>query len=231
VAGRRVMRSLQPMITSNRASGRRRPLNNGAHQKLSNQDLTADLQRAFAFASRLHATQTRKGTSTPYISHLMAVAALVLEHGGDRDQAIAALLHDSIEDQGHDYPGGVTALRATIKAEFGARVLEIVEACTDAETLPKPPWRERKEQYIAHLNHVPPDVLLVSCADKLHNARTIVTDLRSIGSAVFDRFTGGKEGTLWYYRSLVETFARRGPGLHRELERVVQEMEALARSS
>ena len=188
-----------------------------------------DFERALAFATRLHARQIRKETDIPYISHLIGVAGLVLENGADRDQAIAALLHDSIEDCPKDYPGGVTALRASIKAEFGESVLAIVEGCTDAETVPKPPWRERKERYIAHLEHAPPEVLLVSCADKLHNARAIVADLRVMGDALFARFNGGRDGTLWYYEALAEVFGRRGPEhLAAELGRTVETMQALA---
>jgi GTP pyrophosphokinase len=189
---------------------------------------TFDFERALQFATRLHATQNRKGTQTPYISPLIAVASLVLEHGGDRDQAIAGLLHDSIEDQADEYPGGVDALRRKISSEFGDRVLEIVEACTDADTVPKPPWRDRKEQYLRHLESVPSYVLLVSCADKLHNARAIVSDLRRLGDELFRRFTAGKEGTLWYYRSLADTFTRVGPkALAVELQLAVGEMERL----
>jgi (p)ppGpp synthase/HD superfamily hydrolase len=189
-------------------------------------EFNADFERALIFATRLHGKQVRKGTSIPYISHLMAVASLVLEHGGGRDEAIAALLHDSIEDQAHEYPGGVAALREEIKAQFGERVLEIVEACTDADVIPKPPWRERKERYLAHLYTVPDYVRLVSCADKLHNARAIVTDLRAMGAAVFERFNAGREGTLWYYRRLADAFLELGPeSLARELDIAVREME------
>ena len=146
-----------------------------------------------------------------HISHLLGVGSLVLEHGGDEEQAMAALLHDAVEDQGAHQAGA-------IEARFGARVRAIVEGCTDADTMPKPPWRARKEAYIAHLEHADHDVLFVSCADKLHNARAIGTDLRTHGLAVFDRFTGGREGTLWYYGALSATFARRLPGpLSREL--------------
>ena len=188
-----------------------------------------DFERALGFATRLHARQVRKETDIPYISHLIAVAGLVLEHGGDGDQAIAALLHDSIEDQGMDHSEGVVGLRKRIQSEFGPRVLAIVEGCTDAETSPKPPWRERKERYIAHLEEAPPEVLLVSCADKLHNARAIVADLRVMGEALFGRFNGGREGTLWYYGALAELFKRRGPRhLAAELGRTVETMQALA---
>lgn len=188
-----------------------------------------DFERALAFATRLHAQQVRKETDIPYISHLIAVAGLVLENGGDRDQAIAGLLHDAIEDGGSVFPGGVEALREHIRGEFGARVLAIVEACTDAETVPKPPWRARKESYIAHLEHVSAEVLLVSCADKLHNARAIVADLRVMGPALFERFSGRRDGTLWYYDDLSKVFSRRGPEhLASELRRTVDTMQDLA---
>ena len=190
----------------------------------------ADFERALAFATRLHRGQTRKQTDIPYISHLISVAGLVLEWGGNRDEAVAALLHDSIEDQGTRYPGGVAALKHAIAAEFGTAVLEIVEGCTDSETDPKPPWRERKETYLRRLDRASEGVRLVSCADKLHNARSIVADLRIVGGALFERFTGGKEGTLWYYRSLADAFLRGGPRIPAvELERTVATMEQLAR--
>ena len=188
-----------------------------------------EFERALAFATRLHAPRTRKETGIPYISYLIGVAGLVLENGGDRDQAIAGLLHDAIEDRGVDYPGGVDALRSDIETEFGPMVLRIVEGCTDAETIPKPPYRERKERYIAHHEDAPPEVLLVSCADKLHNARAIVANLRATGNALFERFNGGREGTLWYYESLASVFERRGPRpLAAELRRTVETMKTLA---
>ena len=188
-----------------------------------------DFARALVFATELHAAQPRKETDIPYISHLIAVAGIVLENGGNRDHAIAGLLHDAIEDCPEDYPGGVAGLRRDIDREFGPAVLAIVEGCTDAETNPKPPWRERKERYVAHLEYVPDDVLLVSCADKLHNARAIVADLRVVGTAVFDRFSGGRDGTLWYYEALAEVFGRRGPrDLAAELGRIVGTMRELA---
>ena len=188
-----------------------------------------EFQRALAFASRVHARQTRKETDIPYISHLIAVAGLVLENDGDQDQASAALLHDSIEDCPKEYPGGVPALRTDIEREFGGKVLAIVEGCTDADTLDKPAWRPRKERYIAHLEDAPPEVLLVSCADKLHNARAIVADLRVMGNALFERFKGKRDGTLWYYETLVAVFGRRGPEhLAAELKRTVETMKELA---
>jgi len=142
---------------------------------------------ALAYATGLHARQRRKGTDVPYIAHLLGVAAIVLEDGGDEDEAIAALLHDAVEDQ-----GGQPTL-AAIRARFGARVAEIVLGCTDADTVPKPPWRWRKEQYIAHVRHASASVRRVSLADKLHNARAILHDQRQIGDAVFARFAGGPQ--------------------------------------
>jgi (p)ppGpp synthase/HD superfamily hydrolase len=188
-----------------------------------------DFKKALGFAAELHALQTRKETDIPYISHLIAVSGLVLEHGGGRDEAIAALLHDSIEDCGQDFPGGVAALRAGIKVEFGAAVLGIVEGCTDAETIPKPAWRPRKERYISHLRGATQSVRLVSCADKVHNARSIVADLRVLGAVVFDRFKGGRDGTLWYYAALADEFEARGPAdLAGELKRTVELMNSLS---
>ncbi len=178
--------------------------------------LTARFDEAFRMASKLHRTQTRKGTEIPYVSHLMAVAALVLEHGGNEDQAIAALLHDSAEDQ-----GGRAVLRE-IEQRFGKTVAKIVEDCTDAWTEPKPDWRPRKETYLATLETKQPASLLVSLADKTHNARAILLDYKAIGGELWSRFNGGKDGTIWYYTSLAEIFARRLPGgLAREFERTV----------
>ena len=178
---------------------------------------------ALAYAARLHAAQRRKGTAIPYVSHLLAVTAIVLENGGDEDEAIAALLHDAVEDQ-----GGKSRL-VEIRNWFGPRVARIVEACTDADTLPKPPWRRRKEIYIKHLREAPRDVLLVSAADKLHNARAILADVRRDGNRVWERFNGGKEGTLWYYRTLFEVFRELGPRpMAVELGRVVEQLGRLA---
>jgi GTP pyrophosphokinase len=190
---------------------------------------SADFEAALAFATRLHANQARKGTDIPYISHLIAVAGLVLEAGGDRDEAIGALLHDSIEDQGEDFPGGANALRHELHAKFGQRVLDIVNGCTDADTYPKPPWRARKEAYIGALRKKSHSVRLVSCADKLHNARAIVADLRVVGNALWGRFNGGKEGTLWYYSELAKAFSEPpSPPLAAELKRTVEDMHRLA---
>ncbi len=186
--------------------------------------LTARFEEALIYASRLHAKQVRKGTSTPYVAHLLGVASIVLENGADEVEAIAALLHDAVEDQGG------AATRAEIRRRFGARVAEIVDGCTDAETIPKPPWRARKEAYIQHLAHASPSVLLVSVADKLYNARSILFDYRVLGEELWPRFTGGREGTLWYYRALVEAYKAHGKTpLLAELERTVAEIELLSK--
>jgi (p)ppGpp synthase/HD superfamily hydrolase len=174
-------------------------------------------------AVRLHAHQPRKGKDIPYISHLLAVAGLVLEHGGDEDQAIAALLHDGPEDQGGE------ATLAIIRERFGERVGAIVAACSDTFETPKPPWRERKEAYIAHLAEKGPDVWPVTLADKVHNARTIVADLRELGPASLDRFNGGRDGTVWYYGTLAAELTVLAPGpLSNELLTLAAEMRALA---
>lgn len=177
------------------------------------------LAEAAGFALAIHAEQTRKATEIPYISHLFAVASLVLEHGGDEDLAIAGMLHDAIEDVGAEQ-------EPVIAERFGPRVAAVVRACTDADTFPKPPWRARKEAYIRHLESADRDTLLVACADKLHNARAILTDLRTHGTSMFERFNAGREGTLWYYAQLAVVFARRLPGpLSRDLAEVVVRMQ------
>jgi len=188
--------------------------------------LSTRFEEALVLATCLHADQTRKGTTIPYISHLLAVTAIVLEHGGNEDEAIAALLHDAIEDQG----GAST--REEIRRQFGDRVVEIVDGCTDTDVMPKPPWRARKEAYLAHIIEATPSVRLVSAADKLHNARAILEDYRIIGEALWKRFNGGKEGTLWYYRSAVDSLRKVGTTpLIEELDRVVSEIEYLAKEN
>ena len=186
--------------------------------------LSARFRNALDYATGLHAPQVRKGTDVPYITHLLAVCSLVLEDGGDEDQAIAALLHDAIEDQPRD---GKTVKE--IKRKFGDRVLAIVEACTDAMEHPKRPWIERKREYIARARTHTAEARRVSLADKLHNTRSILTDTRQIGDAVWDRFNAATEDVLWYYRSLVEAYRVEGPNrLLDELELVVTELERLA---
>jgi (p)ppGpp synthase/HD superfamily hydrolase len=158
--------------------------------------LTDRYDEALLYASALHRGQVRKGTKIPYFSHLLSVSALVLKSEGDEDQAIAGLLHDAAEDQGGQ------ATLDEIRRRFGPRVADIVADCTDTLVTPKPPWRVRKEAYIARLPSKSRDSLLVSLADKTDNARAILGDYREMGDRVWDRFSGGKEGTRWYYREL-----------------------------
>ena len=186
--------------------------------------LSSRFEEALIFATRLHARQTRKRATTPYIAHLMSVTALVLESGGGEDEAIAALLHDAVEDQ-----GGKKTLQE-IQQRFGDEVAHIVESCTDAYLFPKPPWRRRKESYIAHLQEASPEARRVSLADKLHNARSILRDLRFDGEDTWEKFNGGKEGTLWYYRTLLDTFKNLEDNfMVDELDRVVNQIEHLAK--
>ena len=185
--------------------------------------LTSRFEEALTFATRLHANQVRKGTNTPYVAHLLGVASIALENGADEDEAIAALLHDAVEDQGG------AATREEVRRRFGERVAEIVDGCTDATTIPKPPWRARKESYIQHLALASPSVRLVSASDKLYNARSILLDYRVLGEQLWDRFTGGRDGTLWYYRALTNAYRAHGSTpLIDELERTVSEIERLS---
>jgi GTP pyrophosphokinase len=192
--------------------------------------LTDRFEAALRFALDHHRRQLRKATDVPYFAHLMAVAAIVLEMDADEDEAIAALLHDVVEDG-----GGPEALDR-IRNDFGERVARIVRANSDTDELPKPPWRRRKEAYIASIVRKRPDELRVSLADKLHNARAILTDYRRHGEALWTRFKAG-EGTAvrWYYRGLADAFARRAADLGpagraalTELRLVVDELDRLA---
>jgi (p)ppGpp synthase/HD superfamily hydrolase len=189
----------------------------------SSAKLGARFNEAFLFAAEKHASQTRKKTDVPYISHLMSVASLVLEAGGGEDEGVAALLHDVVEDC-----GGHPVLEE-IRQRFGDRVATIVEGCTDAYTTPKPPWKQRKLDYLEVLRRADEDVRLVSAADKLHNVRSILADYRREGDSVWERFSGRRDGTLWYYRAVLDVL-RQGKAnrLVDELERVVTELETLA---
>jgi (p)ppGpp synthase/HD superfamily hydrolase len=181
--------------------------------------------QAFQFAVDKHAGQTRKASTIPYIAHLMGVASLVLEAGGDEDLAIAALLHDVVEDC-----GGAPMLNQ-VRRRFGKRVASVVEGCTDADGCPKPSWRERKEAYIRRLRSADADTRLVSAADKLNNVRSILTDYRAVGESVWARFKGGRDGTVWYYRALCDQFLRRRPNrLTREFALAVRELEAVEKT-
>ncbi|QLE57759.1 HD domain-containing protein [Nostoc sp. TCL26-01] len=185
--------------------------------------LSERFTQALVYATELHANQVRKGSGVPYIAHLLGVASIALEYGANEDEAIAALLHDAVEDQGG------AATRAEIRRRFGESVTAIVDGCTDTDSTPKPPWQQRKEAYIAHIAHASPSVLLVSAADKLYNAQSILKDYRLVGESLWDRFQGGKAGTLWYYRSLVDAYHKIGTRpIFAELARVVTQIEHLA---
>lgn len=185
---------------------------------------TEKFESALLYATQLHRYQERKGSGLPYVTHLLAVASIVGENGGTEDEVIAALLHDAPEDMGGE------ARLEDIRRRYGDAVAGIVKGCTDTYEDPKPEWRPRKEDYVAHVARAPSSVRLVSAADKLHNARSILADLRTLGEGLWERFTGGKDGTLWYYRALVEAYRKTGNNnLIEELDRVVQEIEALAR--
>ena len=186
-------------------------------------NLSPKFDHALQFATLVHAGQIRKGANIPYISHLLGVASIALEHGATEDEAIGALLHDAGEDAGGD--GRI----ADIRLRFGDAVADIVQGCTDAVTIPKPPWQKRKEDYIAHVPTATASVRLVPASDKLHNARAILRDFRLFGDEVWTRFKGGKDGTLWYYRSLITAFRQAGNSeLIDELNRVVSELERLS---
>lgn len=184
---------------------------------------TDRLDEAFRLARTLHATQPRKGGDIPYLAHLMGVCSLVLEDGGTEDEAVAALLHDAVEDQ-----GGPETLEL-IRDQFGDQVAWIVEACSDTDQIPKPPWRERKERYITHIQETDDaDVLRVALADKLHNARAILFDQRA-GHDVWSRFGADRQGVLWYYRSLADAFAHKtASAMAAELAWIVDQLEAEA---
>jgi GTP pyrophosphokinase len=187
--------------------------------------LTDRYNRALVYAIQAHASQFRKGTRIPYIAHLLSVSALVIEDGGDEDEAIAALLHDAVEDQ-----GGAPRFE-DIRATFGDNVAAIVEGCTDTDEVPKPPWRARKEAHIQHLVTASDSVIRVSLADKVHNARAILLDYRREGDRLFERFNAGKADQLCYYENLLAEFRNRSVSpLVQELERVVKELAALLRT-
>lgn len=165
--------------------------------------LTQRFEQAFRYAFQLHADQLRKGGSVHYISHLISVAALVLEDGGDEDAAIAALLHDAVEDQG----GNV--IRGEIQQQFGDRVLRIVDACTESDQVPKPPWKQRKLQALAQLQQAELDIQRVMLADKLHNLRSIWADWQRQGEKVWERFNASRTEVLWFYGACIEAVGNR----------------------
>ncbi len=182
--------------------------------------LSNRFDQALQLAVSLHRNQTRKSTGVPFVAHLLGVASLVLENGGTEDQAVAALLHDSVEDQ-----GGWATLE-TIRDEFGEYIARLVEDLSDSFEKPKAPWKQRKLGYISRLPEHHPDSLLISLADKYYNAESLLREYRRGGDTVWRQFNGGKMGTLWYYRTMADFFNNYQPGwLARELERVVSELE------
>lgn len=210
----------------------------------TNPKLTSRFEEALVYAARAHAKHVRKASPAeatdgasdavrtspgeiPYVAHLLAVASLVLENGGGEDEAIAGLLHDAIEDTGG------RARRDDIRVRFGDEIVRIVEACSDSDGEEKAPWRERKERYVAHLaSTTDAKVRLVAACDKLHNARAVLADYEQLGAALWARFNGGRDGTLWYYRALADELARGGPErLADEIGRAVSELEELVRAA
>jgi len=183
-------------------------------------------ERALVYATRIHSGQFRKKTRIPYVAHILGVAAIALEYGANETEAIAALLHDAVEDC-----GGAKRLR-DIRRRFGEKVARIVEGCTDTDQTPKPPWLERKKAYMAHVPSASVSTKLVSASDKLHNVRATLMTYRREGEKVWSRFKGGKQGTLWYYRALVKAFGdTKSPklsGLVQELDRTLSELERLS---
>jgi (p)ppGpp synthase/HD superfamily hydrolase len=185
--------------------------------------LSRQFEKALTYATRIHGGQLRKKTKVPYIAHLLGVAAIAMEYGANETEAIAALLHDAVEDC-----GGAKRLR-DIKRKFGKEVAQIVEGCTDTDQTPKPPWLERKKAYVDHVCHAPMPTKLVSASDKLHNVRAILMNYRSEGERVWSRFNGGKQGALWYYRALVNAFTgKRIQPLVQELDHTVTALELLS---
>jgi len=186
--------------------------------------LSRQFEKALVYAARIHGGQLRKKTRIPYIAHILGVVAIAMEYGANETEAIAALLHDVVEDC-----GGAKRLR-DIERKFGKAVAKIVAGCTDTDQIPKPPWLKRKTAYVAHIRHAPLPTKLVSAADKLHNVRAILMDYRQEGEKLWSRFNGGKQGTLWYYRALVNAFgrAKRIQPLAGELDRTLRSLEALS---
>lgn len=177
-------------------------------------------EAALVFAANRHAEQRRKGTEIPYIAHLLSVCALVLEAGGDEDEAIAALLHDAVEDQ--------AATLEEVRVNFGERVAGVVDECSDTDEEPKPEWLVRKQEYIARLPRMTRSAQLVTAADKLHNAQAIAAELGERGETVWEKFNGGRDGTLWYYRSVADGLSLAPASLRDALGRAVTALERSA---
>jgi (p)ppGpp synthase/HD superfamily hydrolase len=185
--------------------------------------LSRQFEKALTYATRIHGGQLRKKTRIPYIAHILGVAAIAMEYGANETEAIAALLHDAVEDC-----GGAKRLR-DIERKFGKDVARIVDGCTDTDQTPKPPWLERKKAYLAHVRRASMATKLVSASDKLHNVRAILMDYRKEGEKLWPRFNAGKQGALWYYRALVNAFSgERIRPLVQELDRTLTVLELLS---
>jgi len=184
--------------------------------------LSRQFEKALIYVTRIHGGQLRKKTRIPYIAHILGVCAIAMEYGANETEAIAALLHDAVEDC-----GGAKRLR-DIERKFGKKVAKIVQGCTDTDQTPKPPWLERKKAYVAHIRHAPMSTKLVSASDKLHNVRAILMDYRKEGERLWSRFNGGKRGALWYYRALVNAFSGKCiQPLVQELDRTLIQLKLL----
>ena len=185
--------------------------------------LSEKFAQAVSFANKIHTGQVRKGTNIPYISHLLAVASLVMENEGSEDEIIAALLHDAVEDCGGE------SILDEIKKRFGQNIASIVDGCTETYENPKPPWKGRKEAYISHIKEANPSARLVSCADKLHNVRCILSDYRQEGETLWNRFSASKEETLWFYQSMANILCASGKDLkvYADLDNAVKELEKI----
>lgn len=185
-------------------------------------EITDRFGEAVRWAAELHQGQVRKATGVPYLSHLLAVCSIVLDHGGSESEAIAAVLHDAIED--------TTATRADIEERFGPSVAAMVDACSDSESKPKPPWRERKQAHLDALRQMGADrsTLLVVAADKLHNARSVIDDHRHLGDAMWDRFNAGPDDQVWYYRSVSDIIAAQlGGTIAEDLSATIDQLDEI----
>jgi (p)ppGpp synthase/HD superfamily hydrolase len=182
--------------------------------------LTTRFEEALVYATQLHAQQVRRISGVPYVSHLLSVTALVIEDGGSEDEAIAALLHDAIEDRGGRRTGEI------IRQKFGDKVADIVEGCTESDAVPQPPWKERKQKYLENISQGSPEILRVALADKVHNARSNLSEWYLYGEKAWNQEQ--RERTLWFYRSVIEVAQTLiDSSLLEEFRRIVQQLEAI----
>ena len=216
--------SMSPPLAMVRLKGEKSKVS----EQTSTPKLTGQFSKALVYAELKHHNQVRKGGDIPYVGHLLTVAGLVINDGGSEAQAIAALLHDAVEDA-----GGPATLEE-IKTNFGDEVARIVDECSDTDEEPKPPWLERKQRYIDHLADVGDDTLLVSVADKLDNARSMLRDYHEHGPSLWEPFTvKDPHDHLWYYGGLLKAYRARGcrRWMVEELDRVVEELKRLVEAA